>query len=312
LELCFIQSYLTVIMQRDDISKEDIEEALHLLQDVPRHASSVADTINNLVKRLKDDELQTINGLSFFDLKNQTLLNYITNLSFIILQKLSGNKIEHDPAIERLCEFRIVLEKMRPIEEKLKYQVDKLLAAASTGHIDTKDPLRFRANPESLDNQEEDEVLEEDQKSTNIYVPPKISAAYFDEDNTIDGRKRKILERSQKRALSSSVLYELRKEYDTGPEEIKETVDPYKIKLNQEMKERSRYEEEYMLRLPMTKKQRHEARQLMTVTNFSTKFDNISALDMQPEDVSLKRKSGGKKGKTFRNSKKRKGKKRKH
>ncbi|XP_015930403.1 neuroguidin [Parasteatoda tepidariorum] len=296
----------------EELSQEDVNETLKLLKDIPALAASVTDTTQNLLKRLKGNELQTKNGLSFYDLKNHTLLNYITDLTYVILQKTSGKSIENDPAVARLCESRIVLEKMRPIEEKLKYQVDKLLTVASTGHINAKDPLRFKANPESLDDQVENEDSEEEQKFSNVYVPPKISAAYFSEDNNVEERKKKILEKSQKRALSSSVLYELRKEYDTGPEEIKETVDPYRIKLNEEMKERSRYEEEYMLRLPMTKKQRHEARQMMTVTNFNPKFDDISALDMQPEDITMKRKSQGKKGKASKNSKKWKGKKRKH
>lgn len=35
-------------------------------------------------------------------------------------------------AVDRLIELRIVLEKMRPLELKLKYQIDKLIKAASS------------------------------------------------------------------------------------------------------------------------------------------------------------------------------------
>lgn len=34
-------------------------------------------------------------------------------------------------------------------------------------------------------------------------------------------QKKKALEQAQKKALSSSMLYELRREYDTAPEEIR-------------------------------------------------------------------------------------------
>ncbi|KFM80221.1 Neuroguidin-A, partial [Stegodyphus mimosarum] len=295
----------------EDISSEDVEETIQLIKEVPQLAGNVSDTVQNVLKRMKNNELETHKGISFLDLKNQIMLSYVTNLTFIVMKKLQGKKIEDDPVVERLIELRIVLEKMRPIDEKLKYQINKLLATAISGNIDTKDPLRFRANPESLDDQEEEDTPNESRKESKVYVPPKISAAYFEEDTSIEARKKKILERSQKRALSSSVLYELRKEYDTGPEEIKEMIDPYKIKLNEEMKERTRYEEEYMLRLPMTKKQRHEARQLTTVSNFNTKFDDISALEMTPDDVILKKKTGTKKGKFAKYKGKKKGFKRK-
>lgn len=50
--------------------------------------------------------------------------------------------------IDKLVELRTVLEKMRPIDQKLKYQVDKLLRQAADGKGEA-DPLRHRAN---LDN----------------------------------------------------------------------------------------------------------------------------------------------------------------
>jgi len=40
-----------------------------------------------------------------------------------MLRKSFGKSIENDQSVERLVENRTVLEKMRPIEKKLKYQV---------------------------------------------------------------------------------------------------------------------------------------------------------------------------------------------
>jgi len=44
-------------------------------------------------------------------------------------------------------EIRTVLERIRPIDHKLKYQIDKLVKASVTGSIDSKDPSNFKANP---------------------------------------------------------------------------------------------------------------------------------------------------------------------
>lgn len=51
------------------------------------------------------------------------MLDYMTNLTYLMLRKSFGKSIENDPSIERIVENRTVLEKMRPIEKKLKYQV---------------------------------------------------------------------------------------------------------------------------------------------------------------------------------------------
>ena len=42
------------------------------------------------------------------------------------------------------------MEKIRPIGHKLKYQIDKCVSVAETGHIDSDDPSRFKPNPEQL------------------------------------------------------------------------------------------------------------------------------------------------------------------
>ena len=46
--------------------------------------------------------------------------------------KVSGQSIKDSPYIDSLIELRVVLEKIRPLEKKLRYQIDKLLKAAST------------------------------------------------------------------------------------------------------------------------------------------------------------------------------------
>lgn len=278
----------------DEIVKDDVIQATKLLEEVPTPVNGDLDTVNTVMGKVKADEMRMEKGISFLDVKNLNLLNYISNLTYLILRKLSGEKIEDDASVDRLIELRVMMEKMKPIDEKLRYQVKKLLSSAAS---DPNDPLRFRADPDNMIAKEdmEDDSDGEKQKKPNVYVPPKIAPAYYDGDDTLEVRKQKMLERAQKRALSSTMLHELRQQYDTGPEEIRESIDPTKIKLNEEMKERARYEEDYMLRLPMTKKQKHEMRQMTTVTNFSTKFGNIAALDLKPEDMTLTKKSSSKK-----------------
>lgn len=64
----------------------------------------------------------------------------------------AGKQIERDPSIDRLIEIRTVLEKIRPIDYKLRYQIDKLVKTAITGVTNAKDPINFKVTSRSLQN----------------------------------------------------------------------------------------------------------------------------------------------------------------
>lgn len=82
-------------------------------------------------------------GISLLDTKNELLLSYLHNLVFLIILKLrnqsSPNPAEekdqsslNDAVTQKLVELRVYTEKgVRPLEGRLKYQLDKLLLAAS-------------------------------------------------------------------------------------------------------------------------------------------------------------------------------------
>lgn len=130
-------------------------------------AQNVATLVDNMIQRVRRGEMSTDQGLSFLEMKYNMLLSYLINLSFIVLRKCSGEKIEGDPCIDRLIEIRTVLEKIRPIDHKLKYQIDKLVKTAVTG-TDENDPTTFRANPDNLGANLEDSEPESDTNEPKV------------------------------------------------------------------------------------------------------------------------------------------------
>ncbi|KAI1083667.1 hypothetical protein F5B20DRAFT_527940 [Whalleya microplaca] len=94
----------------------------------------------------------TKDGVSLLDVKNELLLSYLQNLAFLILLKIrnakDGTSSDHkgkqaegeeeeepedlsDTVVRKLVELRLYLDKgVRPLEEKLKFQLDKILRAA--------------------------------------------------------------------------------------------------------------------------------------------------------------------------------------
>lgn len=59
--------------------------------------------------------------------------SYLINVVQLMLLKTKGESISTSSTVDRLIELRVILEKIRPLEMKLRYQIDKLLKAASTG-----------------------------------------------------------------------------------------------------------------------------------------------------------------------------------
>lgn len=102
-------------------------------------------------KNSKEYDSQT-GGLDFLQAKNGLLLSYLIDLTMLlklrcrtVSNKLhDGSDSEEDTSIdattqsrqecvERLVEMKAALEKMRPLEKKLRYQIDKLLALSTLG-----------------------------------------------------------------------------------------------------------------------------------------------------------------------------------
>ena len=49
-----------------------------------------------------------LQGISFLEVKNHTLLSYLTNITHLASIKCQGKSIQGDPTIERLVEIRTV------------------------------------------------------------------------------------------------------------------------------------------------------------------------------------------------------------
>ena len=286
-------------------------EHKQLLREVIRTSKDVNNSVESLIERIESGPDMS-DGISFLDLKNDLMINYNLNLLFLLMKKTRDGKIETErAAVERLCYLRTVLEKVRPIEHKLKYQIDKCVNIAETGQISKDDPARFKANPDSLaskfavdeDNEEDGSQSEEeendDTKASKKYVAPKNVPAYFNGDKSKEEMESEVMVRKKKAALSHSMMRELRSQlYDT-PEEISHQADVKKQKYIAQEREKEIYEEENFIRLPVTKEERKAKRNVFTVSNVGdslTSFGNSNFDGTQTVGGKRKKSSGGKPG----------------
>jgi len=220
--------------------------------------SSVSDAKES-IKKICNEDNKMSKGISLLDVKCHTLMNYLMDLSYVVLKQSQFQSIKDDPSIIRLVEQRTILERLRPLEFKIKYQIDKLVKTALSGSIDPNDPDRFRATIEGLvdtEDHEDEEDPEEDgtvphsskKGKDGVYVAPKVTAVPYDGDESRTVKKQKILDRAKKRALQSSVMQELREEYEDTPIEVQINTVGLKNKQSKYDSERQKYEEDYFTR----------------------------------------------------------------
>jgi len=304
--------FLDIMVDKQEGVEVNEDQTVHqeLLGEVMKTAEEVAKSVEGLSEKVSSGP-DPNNGISFLSLKNGLLLEYNMNLTYLMLKKTKGETIEGDSAVERLCYLRTVLEKIRPIEHKLKYQVDKFVNIAGTGEARADDPLRFKANPsllankldddedESEDDDNEDKTGDKAKTADSKYVAPRNVPQHFEGDKTKDEIEADAEKRKKKTSLSHSMMRELKSQMWDTPEEISHQADTRKQKYITAQKEKERYEEDNFMRLPISKAERMARKQLSTVSNIGdslTSFGN-SNFDGKEESGGKKRKHSEKKGK---------------
>ena len=297
-----------------DSNNGDIQKHKEMLSDVIKTSKQMEANIDLLIEKINSGP-DTSQGISFLDLKNDLLMDYNLNLIYLMYKKSCEGKIENDTAVERLCHLRTVLEKIRPIEHKLKYQIDKCVSVAETGHIDSNDPSRFKPNPEQLaskfgddeddssDNEEDDEEANAD-KSNKKYVAPKNVPAYFEGDKSQEEIESEQMAKKKKTALSHSMMRELQHQlYDT-PEEISHEADVKKQKYIAKQREKELYEEDNFIRLPVTKAERQAKKNVFTVSNIGDSITSFGNNDFEGTGVGGKKRKRGNDAKGNKSKKK--------
>ena len=250
-------------------------------------------------------------GISLLSVKNDLLLHYLINLVAVMHRRSTPNQSLKSPAarsiILRLCEIRTFIEKMRPIEQKLHYQMDKLLKS----NLDQQ--LNYRANVENFDTDVANEPEgkdgdneRQDLGKPQIYRPPKlVPMEYHDDEDARNesGAGNKRLEHSRRRAFYSDVLEDYKAKYSDAPEEVYNTERSRALQQSRAYKEKTAYEEDYLKRLPQTKQERLQLQRSMNA-NGNDVLDHLDDADVLFDD-NHRGSDKKKKGKLSRKSKKR-------
>lgn len=184
------------------------------------------------------------------------------------------------------------------------------MKTAVTGTTNASDPLNFKANPNNLTSQlndsDESESESEDESSVKRkktkkdqldetdeiakYVPPKLTSMPYDEETAAE-KQEKLRERARKRTFNSTLIDEWKEEFLDTPVEISGGSRAQQM-VSKAMKERERYEEDNLTRLPMTKADKHRQKRLSTMGGLGDELTRYGGTD---SGAGKKRKAAGKK-----------------
>ncbi|KAK4050533.1 hypothetical protein OIO90_005000 [Microbotryomycetes sp. JL221] len=179
------------------VAPDELELVRTLLADVRQGVSAVSNSATAWQDKLDStDELAYSQGISLLSLKNQLLLSYMHHLVAIFALKLDARSLtspEGSRIVASLVKLRVVIEKIAPLEQRLKYQIEKLVRKADEADRPqddadyANDPLAFKPNPDSLmvDRAGSDDGrgsdAEDEQTRGGVYRPPRVSAMPYTE-----------------------------------------------------------------------------------------------------------------------------------
>jgi U3 small nucleolar ribonucleoprotein protein LCP5 len=180
-------------------------------------------------------------SFDFLDAKNGILLTYLIDLTqYMKLQtkKSEDNRDELNDCISRLQESKTVLEKLRPLEKKMRYQLDKLLALSANSSMfavtndETKDtntgdddPLAFRPDIESMmkdDDEDDEDGIDNDDgdnQSTNSSDSNSHDSSSSKKQNSSDADDSDMSVDEELMAARSALLAAGRKQSSTNDDE---------------------------------------------------------------------------------------------
>lgn len=222
-------------------------------------------------------------GLTYLQVKNHVLLTYTKMELFFALLKLEQpEKVKDHPVFKELVRYRTILERIRPLDRKMKYQVDKLLKVALSGGKSLDESLSYAPNPDQLaveNGQNDDEDGEQGKFSAKngVYRAPRMAAVPYEEEERAQVKEAKKNERNRKRLQKSTILAELREEFSERPTEILASGTSVVDKeIAREEAEKKEFEESRFVRVVTSRKDKIRKRQREMQAN---RADNVGSID---------------------------------
>ena len=279
----------------------DAAELCGVLAALERAAREATATIAPLLEAASAGRVSSAGGLSYLDVKVQLLLSYLLDTSFYCLLRAAGHTVAGHAVVGELVHVRTLLDKMRPLDAKLRPQIDRLMRLVSRdgegdgggGAGDAGGDASLRPRLEALagaagalggqaaEGTEGDAAYVPARRAEDLYRAGEVAGG---------GRAAREAARRAARLEASSVVRELREEFSEAPVEVSgrpvgvgrgaaganEAAARVLAKLDAAEAARTAFEEDMFVRLPVGKAEKGARRRAMRE---SQRWDTLADID---------------------------------
>eukprot|EP00803_Ostreobium_quekettii_P000750 evm.model.scf_553.2 EVM.evm.TU.scf_553.2 scf_553:24405-31154(-) len=238
------------------VSIDDIPEVAAMCAELKESLHEVRKKITPLLKEVRAGGLCDNEGLNYLEAKQLLLLHYCLCILFFLLLKLEGKSVKDHPVVVRLVEIRANLEKIRPIDRRLQYQLDKLLRAAKMAKEaeeaeeagqDAADLHQCGPRPDMLVPKAADTANGND---GGVYRPPRLNSTALEERDKRKFKAKKLKNTKKRAARRAVQVQEMAAELAEAPEALPGTPAGMEtagaIRTLRKMREKENVEKELM------------------------------------------------------------------
>lgn len=258
---------------------------------VAEKISSLAESLTHKIRAVEEQSLrenvsEQDSGLAYLETKLELLISYCIDVQFYLLFRTEGGNIASHPVIDQILLLQGVFERLKPIDSKMKHQLDRLVQLVTleaTGHVLAPNAeseevgLRPRLDnlvavgAESGDEEENANLSSKGRESESAtYQAPRLAAVPFEEDTRKDAKEAKRIERMKGRLRQSETLRSVRSEVLGLPEEVAGGTsgvmslgENARARLMEEDREKQEWEEDHMIRRQVTKAEKKRRKHLL-------------------------------------------------
>ncbi|CEG70642.1 hypothetical protein RMATCC62417_06504 [Rhizopus microsporus] len=156
------------VAEKLKIIQNESPELIDLLDEFKERSQTV-EQMQSLVDKIQKKEAQEAYAAQFILFKYQTLMNYMTNISFYFALKASQTTdIREHPVIQALFHLRQTMEKVESVEQKLKPEISKFITGldsegAFVKHNGTKKQVDEEDDMSDIQSEQESEHFDEEE-----------------------------------------------------------------------------------------------------------------------------------------------------
>lgn len=212
---------------------------------------------------------------SWFAMKAELLVAYCTKLSCYLVGKVSGASVRDHGVLDELFELRLVMEKLRVLESKLRHQLDRVLRSDQDAAL-KPNPAALVSPPPA------------DDSADAVYRPPRVASVPYagqDDDEPVEQGEPPQPPQPRARTTRSrraEIMRIVRDNDAVHPERVSSTGASTDVlgtgakaarreRLAKEAKERADFEEDRFIRVESSKKAKKRRR----INPFTSSLDDL-------------------------------------